>query len=93
MGEWSTGSGGASGPRAAEAGRLFARVDSRMLARLSFPIRPVGPSNVGFLRVVRIPPEANASVNTSRLIVTYLAAERSMPPFLPGSPALPPESR
>jgi hypothetical protein len=46
-----------------------------------------------FLRVARIPPEANASVNTSRLIVTYLAAERSMPPFLPGSPALPPESR
>jgi hypothetical protein len=34
-------------------------------------------------RVARIPPEANASVNTSRLIVTYLAAERSMPPFLP----------
>ena len=45
------------------------------------------------VRVARIPPEANASVNTSRLIVTYLAAERSMPPFLPGSPALPPESR
>ena len=45
------------------------------------------------LRVARIPPEANASVNTSRLIVTYLAAELSMPPFFPGSPALPLESR
>ena len=55
MGEWSTGSGGASGPRAAEAGRLLARVDSRTLARLSFPIRPVGPSNVSFLRVARDP--------------------------------------
>ena len=32
-------------------------------------------------------------LNAARLIVTYLAEERSMPPFLPGSPALPPESR
>jgi len=38
-------------------------------------------------------PFASVKVNATRLIVTYLAAERSMPPFLPGSPALPPESR
>jgi hypothetical protein len=35
MREWSTGSGGASGPRATEAGRVLARVVSRVLARLS----------------------------------------------------------
>jgi hypothetical protein len=67
-------------------------MDSLTLARFSFLI-PFWALSSGFLRIARIPPEANASVNTSRLIVTYLAAERSMPPFLPGSPALPPESR
>jgi hypothetical protein len=53
-------------------------------------LRDAGPGGssatlpfLSFVQVARIPPEANASVNTSRLIVTYLAAERSMPPFLP----------
>ena len=38
MGEWSTGTGGASGPWAAECGAFLARVDSRTLTRFSFPI-------------------------------------------------------
>lgn len=37
------------------------------------------------LRIARIPPEANASVKTSRLTVSDLGAEQSIPPFLPGS--------
>jgi hypothetical protein len=40
MEEWSTGSGGAFGPRAAEAGRLFVRVDSRTLTRFIVPDPP-----------------------------------------------------
>jgi hypothetical protein len=70
--------------------------DTSSVAALSLNDTCVAPgllSGSRSFRVARIPPEANASVNTSRLIVTYLAAEQSMPPFFPGSPALPPESR